>query len=81
MGQTTAQWLIEVQIETISDLEQVGVVEAYQRVKALYPERVSVNLLYALQAGLLGIKWTMLPQELKEALQAQIDNVDGRAQY
>lgn len=65
IGHPTAHWLNEVQIETICDLEQIEVIEAYQRVKALYQERVSLNLLYALHAGLLGIKWTMLPQDIE----------------
>ena len=76
IGQTTARWLVEAQIETIGELEHLGTVEAYRRVKVLYPDKVSLNLLYALHAGLLGIKWTDLPQELKEELKADLSAIE-----
>jgi DNA transformation protein len=71
IGPQSAQWLKSVGIETIEDLEDVGVVEAYKRVKAAYPDRVSLNLLYALKGGLLDIEWNLLPEKLKIELKNQ----------
>jgi DNA transformation protein len=52
----------------------LGVVEAYKRVKAAYPEKVSLNLLYGLQAALLDLPWNELPPDIKEELKRQAKN-------
>jgi len=50
------------------DLEAVGVVEAYRLVR-LHSFNASLNLLYALKAGLRDVRWTALPSEVKSKLQ------------
>lgn len=73
IGSTSEKWLHEVGIRTIDDLRKVGVVEAYQRLKAAFPDGVTLNLLYALEAGLLDIDWRSLPHERKAELRAQVE--------
>lgn len=68
LGPRSAARLAEAGIHTRADLEAVGVVAAYQAVKALYPDRVSLNLLYALQGALLDILWHALPDEMQAEL-------------
>ncbi len=46
--------------------------EAYRRVKALFPNRVSLNMLRGLETALPGIRWTELPEEIKADLRAQL---------
>jgi DNA transformation protein len=68
----SAHWLKSVGIETTDDLHEVGVVEAYRRVKEAYPQQVTLNLLYALQGGILDIEWNLLPENMKTDLKNQI---------
>ena len=65
IGKKTATWLHEVGVHTRADLEQLGSVEAYKRLKALHPDRVSLNALWALEGALLNMSYTMLPQDVK----------------
>jgi len=73
IGPRSAQWLESVGIVTEADLEALGAVEAYVRVKRAYPQRVSLNLLYGLQGALLGIPWNMLPPEMKDELRRAVE--------
>ena len=73
IGPKSAQWLESVGIRTDDDLEELGAVEAYRRVKARYPGRVSLNLLWALQGALLDLPWNELPPEMKSKLQKEIE--------
>ena len=56
IGPKSKEWLASVGIHSLDDVAELGVVETYRRVKAAYPEKVSLNLLYGLQAALLDIK-------------------------
>ena len=73
MGPKSREWLNSVGIHTLDDVARLGVVEAYRRVKAAYPEKVSLNLLYGLQAALLDLPWNELPPDIKEELKRQVD--------
>jgi hypothetical protein len=71
IGPRSSQWLQNVGIRSVEDLIAAGVVDAYLRAKAAYPDQVSLNLLYALQGGLLEIPWQDLPPEMKEILRRE----------
>lgn len=73
MGKVSSEWLHDAGIHTLADVEDLGAVEAYKRVKALYPNRVSLNLLYGLQGALLGIRWNELPTDMKADLKTQVE--------
>jgi DNA transformation protein len=72
IGKTSEGWLNEVGIYTVDDLRQVGVIEAYCRLKAAFPDTVSLNVLYSIEAGLLDMDWRAIPDERKAELRAQI---------
>ena len=74
MGSKSSEWLASVGIHTLDDVLNLGVVETYKRVKAAYPEKVSLNLLYGLQAALLDLPWNELPPDIKEELKRQVEN-------
>jgi DNA transformation protein len=74
MGPRSSEWLASVGIHTLDDVAALGVVEAYKRVKSAYPEKVSLNLLYGLQAALLDLPWNELPPDIKEELKRQAEN-------
>lgn len=73
IGLQSTAWLAQVGIQQREELEAIGAVEAYLRVKHAFPDRVSLNLLYALQALLLNVRWNELPAELKAELRAQVE--------
>ena len=73
IGPKSNAWLASVGITTEEQLEELGAVAAYQRVKAAYPHIVSLNLLYALQANLLDLNWIDLPPDIKAQLKSQVD--------
>ena len=60
-------------MHSLEDVAKLGVVETYKRVKDAYPEKVSLNLLYGLQAALLDISWNELPPDIKEELKRQVE--------
>jgi len=72
MGPKSKEWLASVGIHTLDDVAELGVVESYRRVKAAYPEKVSLNLLYGLQAALLDLPWNELPLDIKNELKRQV---------
>jgi len=73
IGPKSKQWLASVGIHTLDDVASLGVVETYKRVKAAHPEKVSLNLLYALQAALLDLPWNELPPDIKAELRKQVE--------
>lgn len=73
VGPKSREWLAAVGINNLDDVAKLGVVETYKRVKAAYPEKVSLNLLYGLQAALLDLPWNELPPDIKAELKRQIE--------
>ena len=73
IGPKSRQWLASVGVHTLDDVVRLGVVETYKRVRAAYPEKVSLNLLYALQGALLDLPWNEVPPDIKEELKRQVE--------
>ena len=74
LGPKSSQWLRDAGINTIADLEQLGSVAAYRLVKERQP-KVSLNLLWALEAGLKGKDWRELPESTKQRLRKEAEEV------
>ena len=72
LGPKSREWLASVGVYTLDDVAKLGVVETYKRVKAAYPEKVSLNLLWGLQAALLDLPWNELPANIKSELRKQV---------
>jgi DNA transformation protein len=72
LGTKSAMLLAEAGIRTITELRMLGPVKAYQRAKALKPSSVSLNLLWAIAAGLEDRDWRDLTPKEKDSLLAQI---------
>lgn len=73
LGPKSREWLASVGINTLDDVAELGAVEAYKKVKAAFPEKVSLNLLYALQGALLDLPWNELPPGMKEELKREVE--------
>jgi TfoX/Sxy family transcriptional regulator of competence genes len=61
IGPKSAAWLRQVGLRTREDLEAVGAVDAFMRVKRA-GFRPSLNLLYALEGALLDCHWQEVPE-------------------
>ena len=72
IGAKTATWLEAIGVKTLEDIEKLGVTEVYERLKLAYPEKVSLNALWALQGAVLDIPWNELPESMKENLKQRI---------
>jgi DNA transformation protein and related proteins len=71
LGPTSAAWLREAGIQTITDLEHQGPIVAYKLVKQRQPQ-ASLNLLWALEAGLMGKDWRELSDAEKKQLRSRL---------
>ena len=67
VGPKSAAWLRQVGVRTQQDLEQLGPVEAFMKVKRA-GFRPSLNLLYSLAGAIADCHWTDLPDERKAEL-------------
>ncbi len=74
IGPKSSQWLRVAGISTIAELEQPGAVAAFHLVKERQP-KVSLNLLWALEAGLKGQDWRELAELTKQRLRKQADDI------
>jgi DNA transformation protein len=73
MGPKSREWLAGVGIHTLDDVARPGVIETYRRVKLAYPEKVTLNLLWGLQAALLDLPWNELPSDINADLRKQVE--------
>jgi DNA transformation protein len=77
IGPTTEEWLNEVGIHTVDDLQQVGALAAWRRLKSAFPAAVTLNALYALEAALLDMDWRKLPAERLAELKRLAEEESG----
>ena len=72
LGPKSGQWLREAGITTIAELERLGPVVAFRLVKQHQP-KASLNLLWALAAGLKGKNWRELTEATKGRLRKEAE--------
>ena len=72
IGNKSADLLESVGISSAEEFFDVGVIEAYQRLKTTYPEKVTLNMLYALQGAWLDLPWNELPPDMKLKLKREV---------
>lgn len=71
IGKVSEYWLNSIGIRSADDLARVGSVEAYKRLKSMYPQ-VNILALYAMEAALWDLHWNDLPEHLKQSLHEQV---------
>ena len=71
IGPKTADRLENVGIDSIKKLKEAGPVDAFCRLKVLYPDSTSNNALYALQAAMLNVDWREIPIQLRTELKTE----------
>ena len=68
LGPKSAMMLAEAGISTVGELHALGAVRAYLRVKSLRPKSASLNLLWAIAAGLDDRDWREFTTAEKNSL-------------
>ncbi|MFO0877591.1 MAG: TfoX/Sxy family protein [Gemmataceae bacterium] len=71
LGPASADWLRSVGVATVDDLKRLGAVTAYRLVKQHQP-KASLNLLWALAAGLDNRDWRELTETEKQQLKQEL---------
>lgn len=73
IGPKSEQWLLDAGITSLADLRGRGALDTFHAVRATHP-RVSLNLLYALEAAVRDVDWRDLTRreraELRRLAQA-----------
>lgn len=72
LGPTTSGWLRRVGIHSVADLKKAGVVDVYLRLEREFPERVSLNALWALQGEVMGLDGREVPAAVKARLRREV---------
>lgn len=76
VGPKSAAWLRQVGVRTTEDLERIGPVEAFLKVKRA-GFRPSLNLLYSMAGALADCHWAELPEAQKQELLLTLDAAES----
>jgi hypothetical protein len=76
VGPKSAAWLRQIGVRTTEDLNRVGPVEAFLKVKRA-GFRPSLNLLYAMAGAMADCHWAELPEERKQELLAALEAAES----
>jgi hypothetical protein len=71
LGPTSEHWLNGIGVYTKRDLVRLGSIHAFRLMKES-GFKVTLNLVYAMEGVILGVRWDELPGKLKAELQAAI---------
>lgn len=74
LGKTLAEKLVKVDIKTPKDLISIGSENAFIRLKTVDAD-ACINMLYALEGAIQGIRWHDLDQNKKIELKAFFDRL------
>jgi len=80
LGPKSARMLAEAGIDSVEELARIGAVDAWRRARFVHGGRVSLNLLWALHAGLAGRDWRALTAEEKAPLRAAVGEETAKNQ-
>jgi TfoX C-terminal domain len=72
LGSKSEAMLAKIGVNSSTDLEQLGAVEAFKRLRAS-GEKVSLVMLYAMHDALTNQAWEMLPADEKQALKSAVE--------
>jgi hypothetical protein len=76
VGPKSAAWLRQIGVRSTEDLERVGPVEAFLKVKRA-GFRPSLNLLYSMAGALADCHWADLSEERKQELLAALEAAES----
>jgi hypothetical protein len=74
IGAKTERLLNEVGITTRQELQELGAIEAWIRMKCIHSETTTLELLFMLQGALLGLTPKEIPVEIVERLHLELES-------
>lgn len=74
LGPAMERMLITVGIKDATDLEQIGAVEAYARLREAGYSHINRVGLWALTGALFDIHWNALPSELRQRVEREAED-------
>jgi DNA transformation protein and related proteins len=74
IGKVSAKWLNEIGVYTDTDLQKLGVLQAYLRIKFREP-KASLNLLYALWGALEDVNFNQIPESVRVKLKREVESL------
>lgn len=74
IGKTLAQKLEQAGIESPAALREIGSREAFMKILIIDPG-ACIDMLYALEGAVRGIRWHSIPREDKDSLKTFFDSV------
>lgn len=78
LGQVSKRMLAEADINNVGQLKELGAAEAYLRVSFFNHKKISLNLLYAMHAGLLDMSWPAISKDMREKWREELEIIkDG----
>jgi len=71
IGPKSTAWLNEIGVYTLSDLEEIGPIEAYRQIRDRgHP--ATLNLVYGIQGAIINCPWNHLPPDIRARLRDQV---------
>ena len=77
IGPKSAAWLRQVGLRTQEELQAVGAVEAFMRVRRA-GFKPGLNLLYSLEGALLDCHWQAVPEEHRNRLRCAVEEATAQ---
>ena len=71
-GPVSRRWLTEIGVRSCVDLEEMGVVEAYCRIKECHPRKTSLVMLWALWGAVNDTDWRDVTPQVKAELLVEL---------
>ena len=68
IGPVSEQWLRQIGINSRADLEAMGAVEAFLRIRYYVGKFANANLLYSLHGAIVGKRWNTLSETTRARL-------------
>ena len=78
LGPVFVRLLGDAGVDNIGELKEIGAAEAYLRASFVCPKKISLNLLYALHAGLLDMPWPAITPQMRAAWISEMEKVKGK---
>ena len=73
IGPKSRAWLAEIDIHNLQELQALGAVETYARLRFRFGNKITRNMLHALAGALASVDWRMLSLEHKAELDGQAE--------
>lgn len=73
-GKATAELMAEIGITEFEQVQALGILEVYKRMKAAYPKWTSLNLLWGLEGAVTDTNWRDITPERKAELKKMLED-------